>query len=563
MSLFQLFNETKNALERLELTRLALGISSYHRIQGSREILEAAEFIRASLEESGAEVSVHTFSYATPQKWIGSLVGWDLYDGEVYVTRPFNKTLASVSRSLVAVAAHSPSGEFAGRVSYVEDEESVPSDIEVALTSNRSLSMYFRLIEKGAKAVLLYRRDAVPDAIPYVGLFPTLSELPKMKSSVFCISRRYAEMIKWNLFKGERVQVEGFVKANYTDPRDIKVISAEFGDYEREVHLTAHYCHPRGTINDNVSGAAALLHVARAFSKSIKKTKCELGGRRIRFVWIPEHYGSLAFVKKLLKEGIEVLGALNLDMIGEKQLLTNSILNFIRSPALLASDFEAHAFRNFYMGVSKGWGLPVLGEARPSLRFDSRSYVVGSDHDSYVVFGVPAVSLTNWPDRFYHTNFDTIDKFSPNNTLAIALMALKTALTYEPQSRSVMKYYIDYVTGLEHFRIRDSLATLRRRIYTSLRRSIKCEELVESSGFPSTQHVLRILKEPGLREELRKLYNREPWASTALTITVLYSSCGVSSKDLRKLVSAELGVNVKESDFTTLLKTSEVLKTGS
>lgn len=563
MSVVQLLNETKNALEHMELARLALDLSSYHRIQGSREILRAADFIRASLEERDTEVSVHTFSYAAPQKWLGSLVGWDLYDGEVYITHPRRETLTSVKKSLTAVAAHSPGGEFAGRVSYVEDEGSIPSDIEVALTSNRSLNMYFRLVEKGAKAVLIYRRDAVLDGIPYVGLFPTPAELPMMKSPVLCISRRSAEIMKLNLFKGEKVRVEGFVKASYADPRDIKVISAEFGDGEKEVHLTAHYCHPRGTINDNVSGAAALLCVARAFSKSIKKTKCELGGRRIRFVWIPEHYGSLAFIRKLLKEGVEVVGALNLDMVGEKQSLTGSVLNFIRSPALLASDFEAHAFRNFYAGISKGWGLPVLGEARPSLRFDSRSYVVGSDHDSYIVFGVPAVSLTNWPDRFYHTSLDTIDKFSPSNALAIALTALKTALTYEPQGKSVMKHYIDYVSGLEYFRIHDPLAMLRRRIYTSLRKSIKCVELVENSGFPSAQHVFRMLKEPRFREELRKLYDREPWIPTALAITVLYSSCGVSSKDLRKLVSAELGVNVKESDFITILKTSEILRTGS
>ncbi|MEM2074755.1 MAG: DUF4910 domain-containing protein [Zestosphaera sp.] len=563
MSLTQLFNEVKNISDHLELTRLALDLSSYHRIQGSREILRSADFIRASLEDRGVGVSVHTFSYASPQKWISPLVGWDLRDGEVRVTYPYQKTVSSVRRAWTAVAAHSPGGEFAGRVSYVENEESIPSDAEVVLTSNRSLSMYLRLVEKGVKAVLIYRRDAVLDGVPYVSLFPTPSELPKMKSPVLCISRRDAEMMRWSILKGERVQVEGFVKASYTDPRDIKVISAEFGDGEKEVHLTAHYCHPKGTINDNVSGAAALLCIARALGRSIKRTGCELEGMRVRFVWIPEHYGSLALVRKLLKEGVKIEGALNLDMVGEKQSLTGSVLNFIRSPALLASGFEAHAFRNFYVEVNRGWGLPALNEIKPSLRFDSRCYVAGSDHDSYIVFGIPAVSLTNWPDRFYHTSLDMIDKFSASNALLIALTALKTVLTYEPRNKSAMKHYINYVSELEYFRARGSLAMLRQRIYTSVRKRVKCMEVAENSGFPSTQHILRVSKEPRLREELRKLFSREPWTPTALAVGALYSSCGISDNDLRKFMPAELGISIKESDFNLILEALQSLRTGS
>ncbi|MEM2021512.1 MAG: DUF4910 domain-containing protein [Zestosphaera sp.] len=564
MSVIPLIKEVKSKLEPLRLTELVLELSSYHRIQGSREILEAGDYIRASLEELGVETSVHTFNYGDPPKWLTPLIGWDLRDGIAYITNPYRKTITSVRKAWTAVVAHSPPGEFSGDVSYVESDEAIPDDIEVALTSNRSLDMYLRLAEKGAKAILIYRRDAVPEGIPYVGLFPSPSELPKMKVPALSVSRREADRIRWHLTRRERVKVEGFVKSSYSDPRDIKILSAEFGDGSKEVHLTAHYCHPRGTVNDNASGAATLLFMARILNESLKKTRCDLGGRKIRFVWFPEHYGSVALIRKLLSEGVEVSGVLNLDMIGEKQWMTGSILNFIRPPIALLSDFEAHAFRNFYLGINKGWGLPVLNSVKPSMRFDVRPYVAGSDHDSYIVFGIPATSLTNWPDRFYHTSLDTIDKFSPGNALRVGFIALKTALTYTPGDKSTLRRYLGFVRSLDCFRVESgTLTTIRGRIYSRLRGSLRCLDLLQKSGLPSSQYLLRKVEDAEPRARIKKLLNSVPWVSTALITATLYSLCGVGSKDLMKVLTVELGVKVREDDYLLLTKSMEILGISS
>ncbi len=564
MSVAPLVKEVKSRLEPLGLAKLVLGLSSYHRIQGSREMLEASDYIRASLEESGVETSVHTFNYGDPPKWLTPLTGWDLHDGAAYITNPYQKTITSVRMTWTAVVAHSPPGEFSGDVSYVESDEAIPDDVEVALTSNRSLDMYLRLAEKGARAILVYRRDAVPEGIPYVGLFPPPSELPKMKVPALSVSRREADRIRWHIARGERVKVEGFVKSSYSDPRDVKVLSAEFGDGSNEVHLTAHYCHPRGMVNDNVSGAATLLFMARVLNESLKKTRCGLGGRKLRFVWFPEHYGSVALIRKILGEGFEVSGVLNLDMIGEKQWMTGSILNFIRPPIALLSNFEAHAFRNFYSGINRGWGLPVLNSVKPSMRFDIRPYVAGSDHDSYIVFGIPAISLTNWPDRFYHTSLDTIDKLSPINALKVGFMALKTALTYTPGDESTLRRYSGFVQGLDCFRAKSSaLTTLRGRVYARLSGSLRCWDLPRRSGLPSSQYLLRNAEDVDLHARIKKLLSRASWVSTALITATLYSLCGVNSKDLMRVLTAELGFKMREDDYLLITKCMEILGISS
>lgn len=556
MSALQLLKDVMYGARPYELVELVTRLSSYNRIQGSRELIEASEFIRASLEEVGSDVSVEVFSYGDPPKWLSPLVGWDLIDGEVRVTYPERGVLSSVNRAFTAVAAHSPPGEFSGRVSYAESEDLIPDDVEVLLTSNRSLDMYFSAVKKGAKAVLMYRRDAPPRGIPYIGLFPTPDEAHEMKAPVLCIPRGSAEKIKTLLSKGEKVVVEGFVKSTYSEPRELRVITADFGNSEKEIHITSHYCHPKGTVNDNVSGAATSLYVAKLLSKHLSKATRDLQGIKVKFVWVPEHYGSVALVRKLLEENVVILGALNLDMIGEKQTLTNSVLNFIRPPALLLSRFEAHAFKNFFMSLSTGWGLTTSSTRKPPLRFELKPYEAGSDHDAYVVFGIPAVSLTNWPDRFYHTNLDSIDKFSPVNALKIALTALRTALTFEPDKISV-DYYVGFVKGTEYFSLPLSLYRARQNLYE--RREAR-KVMRELAGYPSPQYLLRKIRVPEIRKEMRKFLNKASWAVTAYIVAGLYSSCGLDFSEIRKSLVAELGIRVEESDLNTILKSIELLR---
>jgi aminopeptidase YwaD len=49
------------------------------------------------------------------------------------------------------------------------------------------------------------------------------------------------------------------------------------------------------------------------------------------------------------------------------------------------------------------------------LRAEYSAYTMGSDHDVYQdsSFGIPAIYLNDWPDRYIHTNFDTAANIDP------------------------------------------------------------------------------------------------------------------------------------------------------
>ncbi len=52
---------------------------------------------------------------------------------------------------------------------------------------------------------------------------------------------------------------------------------------------------------------------------------------------------------------------------------------------------------------------------KEQLRAEYSAFTMGSDHDVYQdsSFGIPAIYLNDWPDRYIHTNFDTAANIDP------------------------------------------------------------------------------------------------------------------------------------------------------
>ena len=89
---------------------------------------------------------------------------------------------------------------------------------------------------------------------------------------------------------------------------------------KQEVIIVAHLCHPFPGANDNASGAAGLLELARALKHLIDKNKITPPKKTIRFLWVPEFNGTVPWMKYHEAKMKNVLGCLNLDMIGEHRL---------------------------------------------------------------------------------------------------------------------------------------------------------------------------------------------------------------------------------------------------
>lgn len=179
------------------------------------------------------------------------------------------------------------------------------------------------------------------------------------------------------------------------------------GADDGEFLLSAHLCHPRPSANDNASGVAALLGVARGLAPG--------HGIDARFLWGPEFVGTAAYLHDAVRPPTL---ALNVDMAGQDQDRCGSVLVIERSPDELPSFLSALAQRCAAL-------LPAVRSYSGAVSCDrwawrATPYLGASDH---ALFRCPSVGLGHWPDRFNHTSADTLDKVDPAELRRTATIA--------------------------------------------------------------------------------------------------------------------------------------------
>lgn len=150
--------------------------------------------------------------------------------------------------------------------------------------------------------------------------------------------------------------------------------------------------------NDNASGAAVLLELARCLAK-IRRRR---GFRRsVRFIFPFECYGTLAYLRS--RPPGRFLAGINLDMVGEDGAKCGGRLLVCQPPEAAASFAEAAIVSLFGENVIE----PETG------RMHESGFVVADNAfltDPMV--GCPTPLLLHQPDRFYHSDEDTPDKVS-------------------------------------------------------------------------------------------------------------------------------------------------------
>lgn len=181
------------------------------------------------------------------------------------------------------------------------------------------------------------------------------------------------------------------------------VVGSLPGESEDELLLTAHLCHPGPGANDNASGVATLLAVARLLAASPRRRR-----RTIRFVWGPEMIGS-ALDRAMHRN--RRIGCINLDMVGENQALCGGVLTVERPPVGVPAHLSAIA--EFLLDALPTERRSYSGAVSTDpWTWRSTPFVGASDHvlDATASPGVPTIQFGHWPDRFNHSSADTLDK---------------------------------------------------------------------------------------------------------------------------------------------------------
>ncbi len=248
------------------------------------------------------------------------------------------------------------------------------------------------------------------------------------KTFAFMVTLDRARAFQRRLAAGERIQLHAIVKAErHAGAYEVATATIEGVDpklRDEEIVFSCHLDHPRPGANDNASGCSAILEIARSIAKLLTEEKLSRPARTIRFVWPAEIEGTHAFLNGRPDIARRIKAAIHLDMVGGGPE-TKAINHITRGPASLPS-FVNDVAENFAAWVNaqseefaktQAADQPFVAPEGGKEPFMARfvPFTQGSDHQVYTdsSWGIPAIYMNQWPDRYIHTNFDVPSNIDP------------------------------------------------------------------------------------------------------------------------------------------------------
>lgn len=429
-------------------------ISTFHRIQASKMFHEAAEYVRDTLLKIGIKnAEIEQFvSDGSKKYWTyTSPIGWEVKSAELRLVEPEEKLICKYADIPTCLHTHSkatpPEGVTAELVDVgagLKAKDYKGKDVKgsfVLATGRAKIVHEEAVYKRGAAGVvtdtLTYEmkniRESVdlPDAHAYQAIWPTKEDLDKATFG-FSISKRQGNHLRDFLRKEKPVKLKAKVDARLFSSNLDVVVATIPGSSKpnEEVFLIAHLCHPKPSANDNASGSGLLLEIVRTIYTSIDSGKIRRPARTLRFIWVPETYGTIALLYNHPELPSKLVAGVNLDMVGQNQELCKSTLTLDRTPDSLPSYLNDFMINLLEESVKKFDSSTMFGLAS-TFRYKANIYSGGSDHAEFVdsTIRVPCVMLLQWPDLFYHSSMDTIDKVSSDSLKRVGWIATVAALT--------------------------------------------------------------------------------------------------------------------------------------
>ena len=411
------------------------GLSRQHRMRGSRGFHAAAEQIVSELKRYGfADAHVETLPadgkifYGTQR----SRPPWNAEFAELWEIDAKDarlKRLASWEDAPISLAQDSESADVKAELIDVgkgtKDSDYVGKDVKgkLVLASEQADAVAAMAVRKlGAAGIVSYAQNqrtawwGEDETLIRWGHLDTFSTHPTF---AFMVSLKTARALQARLAAGEVLRMHAVVRAG-KEPGAYEIPTATLRGTDlaaEEIVFSCHLDHPRPGANDNASGCSAILEVARTLSKLIDEKRLARPRRTIRFVWPPEVEGTLALLNGRPDIAKNARAAIHLDMVGGGPE-TKATFHVTRGPASQPSFVydvadAVGALVNeqtaAYAGTGAArWPLVATTGGKEPLRAAMVPLTPGSDHQvwSERSFGVPAVYLNDWPDRYIHTNAD-------------------------------------------------------------------------------------------------------------------------------------------------------------
>jgi hypothetical protein len=214
--------------------------------------------------------------------------------------------------------------------------------------------------------------------------------------------------------------------------------------------LTGHMQEGMQSANDDASGTANVLEIARAMNKLITEGKLPRPKRNIRFWWITEISSQRQYFADNPEAHRQMWVNVNQDMVGadqsidimRKQGVTRvpaARFHFLNDVTEAAVEFmvkgNTYELSQAQAGVSGLYPRPHFSHLGSRQRYNAEMifFHLNTDHMPFLEapIGVPGVTFTNMPDRFIHSSDDDLETLDRTqlgrNAVTVALIAYAMA----------------------------------------------------------------------------------------------------------------------------------------
>jgi len=359
---------------------------------------------------------------------------------------------------------------------------------KIVLACGRAGAVHALAVWKfGAAGVIAYapQRPYFPDQVALAGI-PYKSDDGKESRFAFILTQREGDGLRARLAaltrNGKTMRVRVKIDTYFNEPRQGITEGWIRGTNPKndDIVLTAHMQEERTSANDDRSGVANLLEIARALNKLMADGKLERPRRNIRFWWVDEIGAEYRYFAENPDAAKTMLANLNQDMVGAKQSDGFRVQFMSRTPFsrpsflndVVESVVNAVVWGNTAVPLRQGanssaFSRPMFAlkgtrepfRAMPVHFYDSTDHMVFNDGR----VGVAGVSLTNWPDTYIHSSDDDLWQVDATQLKRNAFIVATAAYTLASVGEKDLPRLTALVLGGAQQRLsRDSEAALIR-----------------------------------------------------------------------------------------------------
>lgn len=406
------------------------------------------EYVVSKLKEYGLEdVKVNKYPGGTT---------WDGVRATLWEVSPGRLKLADYHDLPAVLAPGSSNADVTAELVWVDEgrlEEIDKAGVngKIAVTSGSIAQVFAFATARGAYGVISYespRPMEVPLAIPITGVGGRRGGESQGKFGFF-LPPREGIILRDRLLSREKITVHAVVEVQNL-PYELEVTSCIIKGTDPgagEVIFSAHLFEGfvKMGANDNISGSAAILEIARMLNTMIKEGRIERPKRTVRFIWVPEYSGTGPWVNENKELMQKTLCNINLDMVGLWLKKSNSFLCLHRT-SFGNPHYINDVMENYYnfVGLGNREGLAISPGREGFVRRivaltgsdDPFYYAIddhygASDHEVFNDWGVqvPGVMMITWPDLYYHTSQDIADKCDPTQLKRVCFIGAAAAYT--------------------------------------------------------------------------------------------------------------------------------------